>query len=54
MNVQHSQALIRISLGVILLAHGFLLKVQTFGVAGTVGFFEHCIAGHCGLCGDLG
>ena len=40
MNVQHSQALIRISLGVVLLAHGFLLKVQTFGVAGTVGFFE--------------
>ena len=31
MNVQHSQALIRISLGVILLAHGFLLKVKRSG-----------------------
>ena len=56
MNVQHSQALIRISLGVVLLAHGFLLKVQTFGVAGTVGFFESiglpAIAAHAVILGE--
>lgn len=40
MNMSHSQALLRISLGVILFAHGYILKVQTFTVAGTVGFFE--------------
>ncbi|WP_211107197.1 DoxX family protein [Azospirillum thermophilum] len=32
--------LLRVSLGVLFLAHGLLLKVLTFGVAGTVGFFE--------------
>ena len=33
-------ALLRISLGVAALAHGLILKVFVFGVAGTVGFFE--------------
>lgn len=32
--------LLRVTLGVAALAHGFLLKVMTFGVAGTVGYFE--------------
>jgi putative oxidoreductase len=32
--------LLRVSLGAMFLAHGLLLKVMTFGVAGTVGFFE--------------
>ena len=32
--------LIAVALGVLLLAHGLLLKVVTFGIAGTVGFFE--------------
>jgi putative oxidoreductase len=32
--------LLRVSLGVMFLAHGLLLKVATFGMAGTVGFFE--------------
>lgn len=32
-------ALLRITLGIILLAHG-LLKVLGFGIAGTVGYFE--------------
>lgn len=32
--------LLRVSLGVMLLAHGLLLKVMTFTVAGTVGYFE--------------
>ena len=31
--------LLRLALGVMYLAHGLLLKVVTFGVAGTVGFF---------------
>ena len=31
--------LLRISLGVMFLAHGLLLKVLTFGMAGTAGFF---------------
>lgn len=30
----------RIALGVVLFAHGFLLKIGTFTVAGTVGYFE--------------
>lgn len=32
--------LLRVSLGVMLLAHGLLLKVMTFGLAGTVGYFQ--------------
>ena len=32
--------LLRVSLGAMFLAHGLLLKVMTFGVTGTVGFFE--------------
>ncbi|MBY0338220.1 MAG: DoxX family protein [Acetobacteraceae bacterium] len=30
---------LRLGLGAILLAHGFLLKVMTFGLAGTMGYF---------------
>lgn len=36
----YGAALLRISLGVAALAHGLILKVFVFGVAGTVGFFE--------------
>jgi putative oxidoreductase len=36
----YGAALLRISLGVAALAHGLVLKVFTFGVAGTVGYFE--------------
>ena len=32
--------ILRVSLGVLLLAHGLLLKVFTFGLSGTVGFFQ--------------
>lgn len=32
--------LLRVSLGVMFLAHGLLLKVMTFGVAGTAGYFQ--------------
>ena len=35
-----AHTLLRISYGMILFAHGYLLKVQTFTIAGTVGFFE--------------
>lgn len=31
---------LRVSLGLMYLAHSVLLKVMTFGMAGTVGFFE--------------
>lgn len=33
-------ALLRISFGVMLFAHGFILKYMTYTMAGTVGFFE--------------
>ncbi|MEL7542955.1 MAG: DoxX family protein [Pseudomonadota bacterium] len=32
--------ILRVALGLMLLAHGLLLKVLTFGVAGTAGYFE--------------
>lgn len=36
----YAALLLRVSLGVMFLAHGLLLKVMTFGFAGTAGFFE--------------
>jgi putative oxidoreductase len=39
-HADYGAALLRISLGVAALAHGLILKVFTFGVAGTVGYFE--------------
>jgi putative oxidoreductase len=36
----HAALLLRVSLGAMFLAHGLLLKVFTFTVAGTVGYFE--------------
>ena len=39
-NVAYGATLLRVTLGVAALAHGLVLKVMTFGVAGTVGFFE--------------
>lgn len=36
----YAALVLRVSLGVLLLAHGLLLKVFTFTVPGTVGFFE--------------
>jgi putative oxidoreductase len=35
----YAALLLRVSLGVMFLAHGLLLKVMTFGLAGTMGFF---------------
>lgn len=32
--------LLRVSLGLLFIAHGLVLKVMTFGIAGTVGYFE--------------
>ena len=32
--------LLRVSLGLLFIAHGLVLKVLTFGIAGTVGYFE--------------
>lgn len=36
----YAALLLRVSLGLMFLAHGLLLKVFTFGMAGTVGYFE--------------
>lgn len=36
----YAALLLRVSLGVALLAHGLLLKAFTFGFAGTAGYFE--------------
>ena len=36
----YAALLLRISLGVLFLAHGLLLKVFTFTIPGTVGFFQ--------------
>ncbi len=36
----YAALLLRVSLGVMLLAHGLLLKVFTFGLAGTAGYFQ--------------
>jgi putative oxidoreductase len=36
----YAALLLRVSLGVMLLAHGLLLKVLTFGLAGTAGYFQ--------------
>ncbi|NKC31041.1 DoxX family protein [Falsiroseomonas selenitidurans] len=35
----YAALLLRVTLGVALLAHGLLLKIMTFGLAGTMGFF---------------
>ncbi len=37
---RYAALVLRVTMGLLFLAHGFLLKVMTFGVAGTVGFFE--------------
>lgn len=36
----YAALLLRVSLGAVLLAHGLVLKVLTFAVPGTVGYFE--------------
>ena len=36
----YAALLLRISIGVLLLAHGLLLKVFTFSIPGTVGYFQ--------------
>ncbi|NKE45120.1 DoxX family protein [Roseomonas frigidaquae] len=35
----YAALLLRVSMGVLFLAHGLLLKIMTFGFAGTMGFF---------------
>lgn len=35
----YATLLLRVSLGVMFLAHGFLMKIMTFGLPGTMGFF---------------
>lgn len=36
----YAATLLRVSLGLLFLAHGLLLKVFTFGIPGTVGYFQ--------------
>ncbi|MCG5239587.1 DoxX family protein [Azospirillum doebereinerae] len=36
----YAALILRVGLGLLFLAHGLVLKVMTFGIAGTVGFFE--------------
>lgn len=36
----YAALLLRVSLGVMFIAHGLLLKVMTFGLGGTYGYFE--------------
>ena len=36
----YAALLLRVSLGILFLAHGLLLKVMTFTIPGTVGYFE--------------
>lgn len=36
----YAALLLRVSLGTLFLAHGLLLKVMTFGLAGTAGYFQ--------------
>lgn len=45
----YAALLLRVSLGVLLLAHGLLLKVFTFGLAGTTGFFAYLV-----IIGEIG
>ena len=35
----HAAALLRVTLGLAFLAHGLVLKVMTFGIGGTMGYF---------------
>lgn len=37
--IPYATLLLRVSLGVMFLAHGFLMKVLTFGLPGTMGYF---------------
>jgi len=39
-NQAFGMTITRIALGIILFAHGYILKVETFTIEGTVGFFE--------------
>lgn len=36
----YAATLLRVTMGLLFVAHGLVLKVMTFGVAGTVGWFE--------------
>ena len=37
--IPYAILLLRVSLGLMFLAHGFLMKIMTFGLPGTMGFF---------------
>lgn len=39
-NAATAALLLRVSLGVMFLAHGLVLKLMTFGIAGTAGYFQ--------------
>jgi putative oxidoreductase len=39
-NADNAALLLRVGMGLMFLAHGLVLKVMTFGVAGTAGYFQ--------------
>jgi len=47
----YAALLLRVTMGVMFLAHGLLLKVMTFGLAGTMGFFGSI--GYPPICGAI-
>ena len=40
LNQAFGMTITRIALGIVLFAHGYILKVETFTIGGTLGFFE--------------
>jgi putative oxidoreductase len=40
LNQAFGMTITRIALGIVLFAHGYILKVETFTIGGTVGFFD--------------
>ena len=57
-SASYAALLLRVSLGVMFLAHGLILKVMTFTVAGTVGYFESigypAIVAYLVMLGEIG
>ncbi len=57
-SASYAALLLRVSLGVMFLAHGLVLKVMTFTVAGTVGYFESigypAIVAYLVMLGEIG
>ena len=57
LNQAFGMTITRIALGIVLFAHGYILKVETFTIGGTVGFFESiglpAIAAYLVIAGEI-